>query len=48
MNGMIKVILELGLQNDTFISQRTSGFEELKRYVAELELSEVQQISGVA
>jgi formate dehydrogenase major subunit len=48
LNGMISVIVDRGLQNDEFISERTVGFEELKSSVAGLNLAEVERITGVA
>jgi predicted molibdopterin-dependent oxidoreductase YjgC len=48
LNGMIKIILDRGLQNDEFIRGRTVGFEDLAGSVAGLELQEVERISGVA
>jgi len=47
LNGMIKVILDRDLQNNGFISERTTGFEELKISVSGLDLAEVHRISGV-
>ena len=47
LNGMIKVILDQDLQNHEFITERTVGFEELESSVSELNLADVQRITGV-
>ncbi len=46
-NGMMKVILEEGLEDKGFIEKRTSGFEELRAYLASLSMGELEKISGV-
>ncbi len=47
LNGMIRIILDRNLHNREFIAERTTGFDELKSSVLELNLAEVQRISGV-
>lgn len=48
INGMIKCILDHGLEDKAFISERTEGFEKLKEVLNNLSLDEVEKISGVA
>lgn len=47
-NGMAKVILEEGLYDRRFVEERTEGFEELKKALAEVDLAEVERITGVS
>ncbi|MEC1503574.1 nitrate reductase [Bacillus sonorensis] len=46
-NGMLKIIIEEGLIDESFIKQRTSGFEEIERYVTTLSLEEISGRTGV-
>jgi formate dehydrogenase alpha subunit len=46
-NGMIHVIIQEGLADETFISERTEGFEELKKLVADYPPEKVEEISHV-
>jgi len=46
-NGMIHVIIEEGLADQAFIQERTEGFEELKKLVAEYAPEKVQEITDV-
>ncbi len=48
INAMMKVILEEGLEDKEFIEKRTSGFEELKNYLASLDISELERITRVS
>jgi len=46
-NGMARVILEEGLENRSFISKATSGFEEYARSVDAYPLERVERETGV-
>ena len=48
MNGMIKVIIDNGLQDDEFIKNRTKGFDELKETVQKYDLETVSEITHIA
>jgi formate dehydrogenase alpha subunit len=45
--GMIRVILEKGLEDKTFITDRCENFEELKESLKGYPLDKVEQITGV-
>ena len=47
INGMMHVIIRDGLANETFIKERTEGFEALKEKVADYTPERVEQISGI-
>jgi len=47
LNGMAHIILREGLQNDDFIRDKTEGFEEWKRSIAEFTPEYVEGITGV-
>jgi len=47
LNGLMRVILEEGLEDREFIQTRTEGFEELRRAVAEYTPEKVEEISGI-
>ncbi|WP_209124570.1 molybdopterin oxidoreductase family protein [Alkalihalobacillus sp. BA299] len=46
-NGLLKVIIEEGLIDETFIEKRVNGFDEVKDYVTSLDLNEIADITGV-
>ncbi|MFN2746665.1 molybdopterin oxidoreductase family protein [Bacillus sp. z60-18] len=46
-NGMLKIIIEEGLTDETFIRQRAEGFEDVKRYVTSLSLADISEKTGV-
>jgi formate dehydrogenase alpha subunit len=46
-NGMIHVIIQEGLADEAFITERTEGYEELKKLVAEYPPEKVEEISHV-
>jgi formate dehydrogenase alpha subunit len=46
-NGMINVIIQEGLADQAFILERTEGFEDLKKLVAEYTPEKVEEISDV-
>jgi formate dehydrogenase alpha subunit len=47
INGMMNVIISEGLADETYIEQRTEGYEELKAVVAEYTPERVEEISGI-
>jgi formate dehydrogenase alpha subunit len=47
LNGMAKVILDEGLADEEFISQRTEGFEEWRQIVEKYDLETVERLTGV-
>ena len=47
LNAVIKVIINEGLQNESFIEARTTGYEELKASVSSVDFNEVQKITSV-
>ncbi len=47
INGLIRIILKEGLENKKFISERTEGFEDLKKTVDKYTPEYVSKISGV-
>ncbi len=47
INGMMKYILDQGLEDKDFISERTEDFESLKEVLEKVSLEEVEQITGV-
>nr|QNO55429.1 formate dehydrogenase subunit alpha [Methanosarcinales archaeon ANME-1 ERB7] len=47
LNGLIKVIVDEGLEDKEFIESKTSGFEELSSYISKLDMSELEEISGI-
>jgi formate dehydrogenase alpha subunit len=46
-NGLIHVIIQEGLADEAFIKERTEGFEELKKLVADYPPEKVEEISHV-
>jgi len=47
LNGLMNVIIAEGLHDQDFIDQRTEGFDELKKTVAEYTPEVVERITGV-
>ncbi len=47
LNAMIKVIIDDGLENEQFIKTRTADYDELKAFVSNIDLEEVQKITSV-
>jgi formate dehydrogenase major subunit len=47
LNGMMKVILDEGLEDRAFIHERTEAFEELEQAVSSYSLDTVEEITGV-
>lgn len=48
LNGIMHVILEKGWHDQTFIEERTEGFEELKKMVENYTPEKVAEITGIA
>lgn len=46
-NGILHVLIRDGLIDETYIQQRTTGFERVKGLVASYYLSEVERVTGV-
>lgn len=46
-NGLLKVIIEENLIDDTFIQEHVNGFEGVKEYVSSLKLEEIEEMTGV-
>lgn len=47
INGMMNVIINEGLADETFIEDRTEGFDDLKKAVAEFTPERVEEISAI-
>ncbi len=47
INGVMKVLIEQGKTNTSFINDRTKGFEELKKFLAGLTWETIERSSGV-
>ncbi|MEG0681739.1 MAG: formate dehydrogenase subunit alpha [Eubacterium sp.] len=47
LNGMMKAILEYGLEDRAFIEARTEGFEDLENYLSTITVEECAEICGV-
>jgi len=48
VNAMMKTILDEGLEDKEFIEKRTSGFKELKNYLASLDMNDLERITGIS
>ena len=48
LNGLMNAVLALGLVDERFISERTEGFDDLKKKLAEYPPQRVHQITGVS
>jgi len=48
INGMMRVIMDGGLEDKEFIEKRTQGFDELKNYVMTLDLKEIEKITNIS
>ncbi len=48
LNGMMKVIIEQGIQNQHFIENHTEGFQGIKEIMAAYDLDKVSSITGVS
>ncbi|KPK29500.1 MAG: formate dehydrogenase [Nitrospira bacterium SG8_3] len=47
VNGMMRLIIDEGLENKAFIAKRTKGFNELKDYLTTLDLNEIAKITDI-
>ncbi|MFC5714029.1 molybdopterin oxidoreductase family protein [Thalassorhabdus alkalitolerans] len=47
-NGILKVLIEENLIDESFIDERTNGFDEVQEHVASFSLEEISQSTGVA
>ncbi len=47
LNGVMKMLVERGLQDSEFISRHTTGFEEMARFLAALTWPEIEASSGL-
>jgi formate dehydrogenase alpha subunit len=47
INGMMNVIISEGLEDRTFVEERTEGYEELRQVVVEYTPERVEEISGI-
>ncbi|MFH1146722.1 MAG: formate dehydrogenase subunit alpha [Pseudomonadota bacterium] len=47
LNGMMKIILEEGLIDDSFIKMRTENFAAFRNFLMQFELGRVEEISGI-
>jgi len=48
LNGMMKVILDKGLEDKTFIKKNTEDFEAFRNVIDKVDLGEVSEITGVS
>jgi formate dehydrogenase major subunit len=47
LNAMMRIILDEGLENQTFIAARTAGYGELREHLMGMDLDELAAVSGV-
>ncbi len=47
LNGMMKVIIDQGLEDKEFIKERTEGFDELLKILEQVSLAEIAEITQV-
>jgi len=47
-NAMMRIIIEEGLADETFIAERTEGFESLKGLVADYDLEQAAETTGLS
>ena len=48
VNGMMRIIIDEGLEDKEFIEKRTQGFDELKDYLMTLDLKEIERITNIS
>lgn len=48
INGVMKALIERGLENREYIAQHTAGFEELARHLKKISWDEITDASGVS
>ena len=47
INAMMSIILAEGLEDKEFVASKTAGFDELRDYLAKVDLKEMEEITGV-
>lgn len=47
LNGMMRIIIDEGLEDKEFIEKRTKGVDELKDYLTTLDLKEIERITNI-
>ncbi len=47
INGMMRIIIDEGLEDKEFIEKRTKGLDELKDYLMTLDLNEIERITNI-
>ena len=47
INAMMRIILDKGLEDKEFIVSRTAGFDELRDFLAKVDLKQAEEITGV-
>jgi formate dehydrogenase alpha subunit len=47
VNGMMRIIIDEGLEDKEFIEKRTQGFDDLKNYLTTLDLKEIERITNI-
>jgi len=48
VNGMMRIIIDEGLEDKEFIEKRTKGLDELKDYLMTLDLKEIERITNIS
>ncbi|OCT16091.1 nitrite reductase [Paenibacillus pectinilyticus] len=48
VNGMLKILLDEGLVDQTFTRERTQGFAELEAHLAALDLAGIAELTGIS
>ncbi len=46
-NGLLKVVIEEGFIDKSFLKKRTTGFDEVKAHISSLDLAAIAEITGV-
>lgn len=47
VNSIMKIILKKGLENKSFIEERTKDFEKLKTHLSNFDLEEAEKVTGI-
>lgn len=47
VNGIMRIIVDEGLEDKRFIEERTKGFDDLRGYLMALDLKEIEQITDI-
>jgi formate dehydrogenase major subunit len=47
INGLMRIIIDEGLEDKEFIESKTTGFEDLKNYLSKLDMGELEKITHV-